>query len=199
MGPDEGRWRDKLSGRVDQAGEMLQTLQHTGYWKSTLGDHSRDGVAKEQLCLGCDCSNSTGNKCQGSLAQSTSPELPLGLTQQWSATTYRASAQKTCQSAGLAKSSLTVQTVICAVSHLAKSGQTGKQILLSSSFMCCCLSAVRTGSPSRGKGKHQNCPSSSSICPMPRDLQPFYPLFSVHFVNLCAWWGYHLPWQHLHC
>lgn len=25
----------------------------------------------------------------------------------------------------------------------------------------------------------------------------FFPLFSVHFVNLCAWWGYHLPWQHL--
>lgn len=118
----------------------------------------------------------------------------LGLPQEWPANTSRGFCSETWQSAGLGRSCFTVQTTVCTVSHLAKPRQTGKQMLLSSLFFsCCCLkkglersSAVRTGSPSRGKGKHQKCHFYGPICPMPYDLQAFLSIILCAFCkSLC--------------
>lgn len=156
-GPDEGKLRGKSSGRIHQVQEMLQIIR---YWKSTVREHSRDCVPKELHF------HRDGVQGARALAQSTSPAAASGpgaATKVVSKHLQRLLLWNPASPAGLVKSCLTVQAAVCTVSHLVKSRQTGKQMLLSSfCFSCCCLkkgiSAIKTGSPSRGK--HPNKPAT---------------------------------------
>lgn len=126
--------------------------------------------------------------------------------------TLVASVQKPCQSVELLKSYLTVETIVCTVSHLAKSRQTGKQMLISSFCLSCSCpkkgaeqGAVPSGQAPPKKTKeqktqNQTCYSYRPIYPTSCDLQAFFSLlFSVHLADLPVQQGYHKLQQHPHC